>query len=249
MPINVVTIDFWNTLFDSANGVPRNQARRDALLAAIRDAGHQCDDERFDAAYKGIWEYFDHHWLNNHRTPSSAEMVDEICRQLSVEIQRDRAEQVSELFSRGVLDHPPALLPGARQALEYLAGHAKLALISDTAFSPGAVLRELMESIGVARYFSAYIFSDETGVAKPHPEAFRRALEPFGASPAEAFHIGDIERTDIKGAKEAGMKAVLYRGDENKSKYAEEATGADAVMEHWSEIEEIFTRLSGERES
>jgi putative hydrolase of the HAD superfamily len=245
MPINVVTIDFWNTLFDSANGIPRNQARRDALLAAIRDAGHQCADERFDAAYKGIWEYFDHHWLNNHRTPTSAEMVDEICRQLAVEIPSEKAAEVADLFSRGVLDHPPGLLPGAREGLEYLAGEAKLALISDTAFSPGAVLRELMESLGIGGYFSAYIFSDETGVAKPHPEAFRRALEPFGATPAEAFHIGDIERTDIRGAKEAGMKAVLYRGDEHKSKYAEDETAADAVMEHWSEIAAIYSRLSG----
>jgi putative hydrolase of the HAD superfamily len=244
--INVVTIDFWNTLFDSANGVPRNAARRDALLQAIRDAGHLCNDEQFDSAYKGIWEYFDDHWLNRHRTPTSAEMVGEICRRLAMEIDEGEAQRVAGIFSRGVLDHPPGLLPGVREGLEHLAGRAHLALISDTAFSPGVVLRELMEQSGIAHYFSAYVFSDETGVAKPHPEAFRRALEPFDARPDEAFHIGDIERTDIRGAHGAGMKAVLYKGDEQKSKYAEDETNADAVMHHWDEIEELFARLSAQ---
>ncbi len=243
--IKVVTIDFWNTLFDSANGVPRNAARRDALLQAIRDAGHVCDDEQFDNTYKGIWEYFDDHWLNRHRTPTSAEMVGEICRRLAMQIDEASAERVADIFSRGVLDHPPGLLPGAREGLEHLASRASLALISDTAFSPGAVLRELMERSGVAHYFGAYVFSDETGFAKPHPEAFSRALEPFDARPDQAFHIGDIERTDIKGAHGAGMKAVLYNGDEQKSKYAEEVTNAEAVMHHWNEIEGVFERLSG----
>src|SRR5690606_40365814 len=63
-----------------------------------------------------------------------------------------------------------------------------------------------LESVGIAGYFDIYVFSDETGVAKPHPEAFRRAYEPLGCLPSEALHIGDIERTDILGAKSAGMK-------------------------------------------
>jgi putative hydrolase of the HAD superfamily len=242
MPISVVTIDFWNTLFDSAGGAPRNEARQQTLRSAITDAGLTCSDEELLNAYKGIWGYFDH-WLEKQRTPTSEEMVREICRQANVALHDKAIIQVAEQFSRGILDHPPALLPGAREALEYLAVHARLALISDTAFSAGSVLLELMKISGVAHHFSAFVFSDETGVAKPHPEAFHHALRRLEAQPAEAVHIGDIERTDIRGAKAIGMKAILYQGDTDPHKYAEESTVADAVMRHWGEIEGILRRI------
>jgi HAD superfamily hydrolase (TIGR01509 family) len=235
--ISVLTVDFWNTLFDSTGGEPRNAQRRDALLDAIRAAGNECDDLRFDEVYRGIWKYFDEHWLERQRTPSSREMIDEMLRRLEYSLEESTVERVAEIFSRGVLAHPPALLPGAADALAELhESGVRLAVISDTAFSPGAVLRELMEERGIARFFDVFIFSDETGVAKPHPAAFRRALEPLAVEPARACHIGDIERTDIRGARGVGMRAILFRGDPAPARYAEDATEADATLQHWSEV-------------
>lgn len=242
--VSVVTIDFWNTLFDATGGEPRNAQRRSTLIEAIRAAGHECGDERFDEVYRGIWKYFDEHWLERQRTPGSREMIDEMLRRLEYVLDDDAIEQVAEVFSRGVLEHPPQLLPGAADALREL--HERgigLAVISDTAFSPGAVLRELMEQRGIARYFGAFIFSNETGVAKPHPDAFRLALEPFGVTPQAAIHIGDIERTDIRGARSAGMRAILFRGDPAPAKYAEPETQADLTVEHWSEMIPAIDRL------
>ncbi len=243
MAITVVTIDFWNTLFDSAGGAHRNTARLAAITEAVERSGALCESATIEASYKSIWAYFDHHWLTMQRTPTSDEMVREICRRSGVQLDEESVRHVADTFSRGVLDHPPALLPGAREGLDVLAGRARLALISDTAFSPGSVLRELMETSGIARYFDAYIFSDETGVAKPHPHAFQQALAPFHAQPHDAVHIGDIERTDIRGAKAVGMKAILYKGDNQPHHYAEDSTIADAVLPHWAEIEGVFDRL------
>ncbi len=242
MLINVVTIDFWNTLFDASNSAPRNAARKKALMTALLECGHECTDEQFEAAYKGIWDYFDHHWLNHHRTPTSDEMIREIVRKLEGELDDVVVQEVAVEYERGIIEHPPALLPGVPEALEYLSGRAKLALISDTAFSPGLVLREVMRNAGIERYFSEFVFSNETGFAKPHAEAFRLALEPFGGNAEAAAHIGDLERTDVKGAKTAGMKAILYRGDE-PHKHAEEETQADSIMHHWNEIERIIDEL------
>lgn len=243
MPVNVVTIDFWNTLFDSTGGPDRNAVRLLALQEAIEQEGLECEQEILNQSYKSIWEFFDDQWLNYQRTPTSDEMVREICRRARVGLNEEGVRRVVDVFARGVLDHPPALLPGVREGLELLAGRARLALISDTAFSPGSVLRELMESVDIAKYFSAYIFSDENGVAKPHPAAFRKAYEPLGGAPEYSMHIGDIERTDIRGAKSVGMKAVLYKGDNQPHKYAEEQTAADAVMHHWNEIEHILENM------
>lgn len=242
--IKVVTIDFWNTLFDSANGPQRNTARKAALREAITACGGTCEEELLNSVYHGIWDYFDHHWLNHRRTPTSEEMLREMLRGLNHELPDDVLADVAEVYERGILEHPPGLHQGAAEALEFLAARADLALISDTAFSGGAVLRELMEQVDIARYFSVFVFSNETGVAKPHPEAFQRALEPLGATPDQAFHIGDIERTDIRGARGAGMKAVLYRADRDH-KYAEETTEAEEVLDHWNEITDVYARLSG----
>src|SRR5947209_299922 len=89
MPIEVVTIDLWNTLFDNANSEPRNDARRTALFDALRAAGNECDGARFDAVYSGIWNYFDDQWLNFKRTPTSLEMIGEMCSQLGMELEGD----------------------------------------------------------------------------------------------------------------------------------------------------------------
>ncbi|HVZ40210.1 MAG TPA: HAD family hydrolase [Candidatus Kapabacteria bacterium] len=242
-PMAVVTIDFWNTLFDSSGGVVRNDARRAVLMAAAADAGYNASFEQLEEAYRSIWAYFDVQWLEHHRTPTSPELVREICQRANIQLREEVLDAVAREFSRGVLQHPPVLLPGAAEALAQLASRARLALISDTAFSPGSVLRELMELNNVAQYFDAFIFSDETGVAKPHPDAFRLALEALGGTAASAVHIGDLERTDIAGAKGAGMKAILYRGVESPHKYAEDATTADAVMHHWNEVLDMLAML------
>ena len=242
--IKALTIDFWNTLFDSANGESRNAQRRAVLLEAIRRAGNECDDVRFDEVYHGIWAFFDEHWLERQRTPTSREMIDEMLRRLEYALEDHDIASVEHVFSHGVLEHPPALLPGAREALASLYDRGlHLAIISDTAFSPGAVLRALMEQQGIAQYFRTFVFSDESGVAKPHPEAFRLALEHSGALPSEACHIGDIERTDIRGAKAAGMHAILFKGDLAPSKYAEDETKADATITHWNQIVEAIDRI------
>ena len=247
MSIRFITVDFWQTLYDSSNGEARNAQRKDVLMQAIAAAHGAPDSKLFEDAYAGLWDYFDTHWLGAHRTPTSEEMVGEILRRLEVPLARGEIAPVVQVFEEGILAHPPALLPGVREGLEHLAAQGRVALISDTAFSPGSVLRQLMERDGIAHYFDAFVFSDETGFSKPHPEAFERALRGIGGVAAQAIHIGDIERTDIRGAKGVGMKAILYRSGEHLHKYAEKETAADAVMEDWSRIAEVMEELrSGE---
>ena len=244
MSVAFVTIDFWQTLYDSSNGAERNKARKDVLLKAVVAEHGAPDQEAFNAAYEGLWEYFDRHWLGSQRTPTSEEMVGEVLRRLDVVLPDGSVREVVEEFEEGILRHPPSLLPNVREGLEFLAAERKLALISDTAFSPGSILRTLMEQDGIARYFDTFIFSNETGFSKPHPEAFLRALDGIGGNPDRALHIGDIERTDIRGARGAGMRAVLYRSPDHQHKYAEEITEADGTMEDWQDIAEVLEAMA-----
>jgi len=149
------------------------------------------------------------------------------------------------VFARGVIDHPPGLLPGAADAVERLSETVPLAIISDTAFSPGSVLRELMGEVGILDRFSAFVFSDETGVAKPDPVAFERALGALNVEARDAVHIGDIERTDVLGARAAGMHAVLYRNADHLHQLAEDGTAAHATIDHWDDFDGVLEQLVG----
>ena len=71
-------------------------------------------------------------------------------------------------------------------------------------------LPEIVSGLGLGRHLSAIVNSAVTGYEKPHPEAFRLALERAGW-PASAWMIGDNPVADVAGAVSAGLRAILVR--------------------------------------
>jgi len=49
----------------------------------------------------------------------------------------------------------------------------------------------------------------EVGVEKPDPRIFGLALARAGLAPGEAAYVGDLYSVDVRGARAAGMGAVL----------------------------------------
>ena len=88
----------------------------------------------------------------------------------------------------------------------------KIGLICDTGLTPGRVVRDLLDSVGLLEHLEVQCFSDEVGVPKPGHEIFDKAIAEFGVRPPEAIHVGDLKRTDIAGAQDMGMHPVRYRG-------------------------------------
>jgi len=63
---------------------------------------------------------------------------------------------------------------------------------------------------GVLELLDAAVYSSEIPWTKPHPAAFRAALDAVGVPQAErAVFVGDRPYEDIHGAKSIGMRAVL----------------------------------------
>ena len=101
-------------------------------------------------------------------------------------------------------------IPGARAALERLAG-AGLALgcVSNAVFS-GSVLRRELERHGLAEGLRFVLSSADRGVRKPAPALFEAALALLG-SPAEAtWFVGDSWSADVEGAAAAGLFPVWF---------------------------------------
>jgi len=71
-------------------------------------------------------------------------------------------------------------------------------------------LPEIVTSLGLGSHLSVIVNSATTGYEKPHPEAFRLALERAGW-PTSAWMIGDNPVADVAGAVSAGLRAVLVR--------------------------------------
>ena len=96
--------------------------------------------------------------------------------------------------------------PDAAQALAVVrrAG-LRAAVISNSNGSARAIL----ESLGLAGHLDFVVDSGEEGVEKPDPRIFELALARAGVAPGEAVYIGDLYSIDVRGARAAGMRAVL----------------------------------------
>ncbi len=102
--------------------------------------------------------------------------------------------------------------------------------------------RRVLKVLGVERHFSRIIDVRAVGyVAKPNPEAYRRALEFLDARGDECLIIEDRVRNLVP-AKELGMITVLV-SDENPALQQPKPKDVDFVIERVEEIEEVMQTL------
>ncbi|MFL5608193.1 MAG: HAD family hydrolase, partial [Gemmatimonadaceae bacterium] len=124
---------------------------------------------------------------------------------------REACEHVAtaaDAVDNALLMLPPAMLAGAWQMLRVMRRHFRLAIVSDTGFASGRAQDRLLEKDAARGFFAATIYSMDVGHAKPRPEIFAAAVETLGVAPNEILHIGDNERTDVRGALAAGFRAI-----------------------------------------
>ena len=74
--------------------------------------------------------------------------------------------------------------------------------------SNGSV-RSILNSLGLTTHLDFVLDSAEVGVEKPDPKIFGLALAEARVAHAEAAYIGDLYSIDVRGARAAGMRAVL----------------------------------------
>jgi putative hydrolase of the HAD superfamily len=144
--------------------------------------------------------------------------------------------QACQAVDEALLRHPPTLVPGAAETVRALAGRFPLAIISDTGFASGLAQDVLLERDGLLEFFPVRIYSMDIGHAKPRREPFEAAVRALGVDPGEAMHVGDIERTDVRGALGAGLRAV--RCDVVPRRRGSSA--AELVIREYGEFEEYL---------
>lgn len=104
------------------------------------------------------------------------------------------------------------LRSGARELLEHLAAaDITVVVVSNTVSGRG--VRARLAEFGLDYFIDAGVYSDELGLRKPDPGIFTEALTLTGATPENAWFIGDKPLNDAAGAKGVGIhRRVLVRG-------------------------------------
>jgi len=231
--LQAVTFDFWNTLFVDRRGHEREVVRAAVLAAELERARIPATEGAVQEALRGSWDFFDRIWLHEHRTPVCAELVDTILASLGARLGEAARERIVDRFERMVLELPPEPTPGVVYTMPRLRERYRLAVICDTGYSPGVVLRELLDRHCLLPLFDYAFFSNEHHMSKPDVRVFRATLDELEARAGEAAHVGDMQRTDIAGAQAAGMSAVHFVGVNNHD--AARST-ADVVVRHFEEL-------------
>ena len=97
------------------------------------------------------------------------------------------------------------VLPGTAEVLARLGAKYTLGVISN---SDGQI-SQLLESVGLARYFRTIVDSTRVGHEKPDGRIFAAALADVDTPAERALYVGDVYSIDYLGARNAGMQSVL----------------------------------------
>ncbi len=90
----------------------------------------------------------------------------------------------------------------------------RIGLLSNTHW-PRAFHEHFLARDGLDGLIDARVYSSELHVMKPHPDAFRAALDAVGVVDAgRAVFIGDRPFDDVFGAHRSGLRTVLRRNPE-----------------------------------
>ncbi|MFT5442149.1 MAG: putative hydrolase of the HAD superfamily [Myxococcota bacterium] len=206
-PVHAVTFDCWGTLIYERDTDKGYAVRVDAVQRVAREAGAAVDNLRARKALDVAWSRHWQMWCDGVAS-GVGEIANWSLRDLGIEDFELAALLADELASVA-LDSEVIALPGASITLERLTkAKVGLALICDTGFSPGSVVRQLLDRVGLLDMLSVQVFSDEAGVPKPHADVFHLALAELDVQPQYAVHVGDLRHTDIKGARAIGMGTI-----------------------------------------
>lgn len=101
--------------------------------------------------------------------------------------------------------HWDRMRPGTAEVLERLGSRYRLGVIANA----DGHIADLLDRVGLGRYFLTFTDSALAGYEKPDPRIFQAALASLDARPDESMFVGDIYSVDYVGARGVGMDAML----------------------------------------
>ncbi|MGL4676667.1 MAG: HAD family hydrolase [Brevinema sp.] len=204
MDKSLIILDLYNTIIVDDYVEEQHQYRINSIWSAIEKTGFPTRFSEVIKAYEETQIIMKAH-QKDHFSLSVFELVN---------IFADKLQLTDITFLKKFYDHwafaslqyPPKLILHVKEGLEELKNNnKKIALISNTAMTPGIALRFFLKEQGVYNLFDDMIFSDEFGFMKPENMIFHRILERLKVSAQDACFVGDHEFYDKFGATSVGI--------------------------------------------
>ena len=208
--LRALTFDYWDTLYEGGARPERVALRRTAVGALLGAYGRDLPEPQLRALYEESGREAERWWSEEHRGYRTDDRLRWILERAAVTPREGcvHVATAADAVDNALLMLPPAMLAGAWQMLRTLSRRFTLAIISDTGFASGRAQDRLLEKDAARSFFASTIYSMDVGHAKPRAEIFEAALDALGIAPGDILHIGDNERTDVRGALAAGFRAI-----------------------------------------
>jgi FMN phosphatase YigB (HAD superfamily) len=218
MKIQAVTFDLWQTLIADTLELrdKRDNLRNIKMREVLYSAGFDFNVEKISSANSNVLARLTETWLKN-RDENIPFHLTTFLNELKIssfhKLDKSFIKDLENAYVSILMDVPPVLVKNAKSVLIDLRNSGfKLGLICNTGRIPGSTLRVLLSEFNILEYFTFLCFSNEQGIRKPCREIFEYVLEKLGSEPSKAVHVGDNPGTDIQGAKNTGIKGVLFTG-------------------------------------
>lgn len=242
VPLKAITFDYWDTLYHGHVLPERVRFRQEALHGLLSALGRKLEWPEFEALYIESGREAERWWREESRGYHTRDRIRWMLRRLELDAPDDSEHLAAAVAAvdEALTRWPAPLLSGVSDVVQTLSGVARLAIVSDTGFASGTAQNVLLERDGLLEYFAVTTYSMDLGHAKPRREPFEHTLQALGIRPEEALHVGDNERTDVRGALEAGMRAVRV----DFVRPGPPSTSAEFVAKSVSELGEYLQRVA-----
>ncbi|WP_426189845.1 HAD family hydrolase [Massilia sp. DWR3-1-1] len=92
-----------------------------------------------------------------------------------------------------------------------------------------------LRAIGLDHHFKVSVAAHSFGQAKPAPAIFLAACAELGVAPAEAVYVGDDVLLDVRGAQQAGLRAV-WLNRTGSARHLEHGVTPDAICADFDQL-------------
>jgi putative hydrolase of the HAD superfamily len=215
MPIKAVIFDYIGTLVNCRNY--SMDASKLKLYNALATEGFNVGKDSFLETYSLAHEKYRKVRYEQLREVTNAVWVAEALCSLGFTVTADdpRIKAALNVFFQDFID-TLELRDGAKKLLRQTQKQGKTALISNFTHAP--VIYKSLRKMRISEFFNAVVVSEEVGWRKPSARIFQDALNRLKVEACEAVYVGDSPNEDIKGAKQAGLKAVFVPSQFNSLK-------------------------------
>jgi len=209
--IKAIAFDLWETLIteDATTARQQERLRLDRIEQILKHPPTQ-----IETAYRALWHRcFDLYWSDDRDVPCRRQ-IEHMLEELGVEpssLDEPTLAELERVYAHAALEVLPRPVTGAPETLEQLKQRdLVVGLISNTGRTPGYVLRQILDRLGLARSIDVMVFSNEHGECKPRTSIFEQLRTGLGVAYEEMMFVGDNLYVDVYGAQRCGMRGVHF---------------------------------------